>query len=231
MASESESDSSSSDSISDPIENAVAEQTRRFLSENIHPSSSRSFIVNQYNPATAAYATSSIRAPITNNWQPSSRHAVARYNPSQPVIEPPIRLTSTPVISNIPMHWHEGQQNPLNPFDPIFKDIVADGHRIITLRLRHIGPPLYENFLVMNRLGRFITEFKKYCDKIGLIFEDQRFLIDGNAIDLRDSPATLELQHGQIIEVFRGQGGKRKRSFTSTPSKRFRSNNYYGYDE
>lgn len=228
----SESDTSSSDSIRrlirDNLDNAVAEQIRRFRSENIRPSTSRSSIGNQYNPGTSAYATSRIRAPIINNWQPSSRRTVATYNPPQPVI----RYTRTPVISNVPMHyWHGGRHNSLNPFNPMFEDTVGiGGPRIITLRLRHIGPPLVENFHVMYRFKRFETEFREYCDKIGLIFEDQRFLIDGRPIDLRDTPLSLGLQHGQTIEVFTAQGGpsssKRKRIFTdatTTESKRFRS--------
>ena len=52
-----------------------------------------------------------------------------------------------------------------------------------------------------------------YCDRTGIKLESTRFRFDGQPISETDTPATLEMEEGDSIDVFQQQtGGAHHRS-------------------
>ncbi|XP_025200563.1 small ubiquitin-related modifier 2-like [Melanaphis sacchari] len=46
-----------------------------------------------------------------------------------------------------------------------------------------------------------------YCEKTGLVFDTVRFRFDGQAINVTDTPASLDMEEGDTLEVFQQQTG------------------------
>ncbi|XP_060857975.1 small ubiquitin-related modifier 2-A-like [Metopolophium dirhodum] len=46
-----------------------------------------------------------------------------------------------------------------------------------------------------------------YCERTGISFETVRFRFDGQAITATDTPASLEMEEGDTLEVYQQQTG------------------------
>ncbi|XP_026819436.1 small ubiquitin-related modifier 3-like [Rhopalosiphum maidis] len=46
-----------------------------------------------------------------------------------------------------------------------------------------------------------------YCEKTGLVYNSVRFRFDGQSVNANDTPASLNLEEGDTIEVFQQQTG------------------------
>ncbi|PAA66358.1 hypothetical protein BOX15_Mlig002796g2, partial [Macrostomum lignano] len=46
-----------------------------------------------------------------------------------------------------------------------------------------------------------------YCDRLGLRAQTVRFIFDGNNVEESDTPATLDMEENDTIEVFQSQVG------------------------
>ncbi|XP_060845873.1 small ubiquitin-related modifier 3-like [Rhopalosiphum padi] len=67
-----------------------------------------------------------------------------------------------------------------------------------------------DNRVMQFKIGK-ITQLSKmmsaYCENTGIAYNSVRFRFDGQPVNTIDTPASLKLKEGDIIEVFQQQTG------------------------
>ncbi|KAI2810946.1 hypothetical protein RDWZM_002214 [Blomia tropicalis] len=75
------------------------------------------------------------------------------------------------------------------------------------IKIKVVGQDTNELHFRVKKSTAFSKLKKSYSERIGVPLTSLRFLFDGRRIDDNDTPATLEMEEEDVIEVFQEQTG------------------------